>query len=510
MSFTKKDLKQIKARGMEPGQVTLQLERFKRGFSYLPLDRPATAGDGIRRLEEEEIRELGQLYEEKQKLLDIQKFVPASGAATRMFKDAFDVFQQGIGSLDQVKESHPDTHELIDRLEDFPFHEYFMETLRMKGLDPEQLVRERNVNRLLKYLLTEEGINLGNLPKGLIRFHRYDRETRTPFEEHLVEGALHASHHQGMVQIHFTLSPEHRSGFEDISARATGMYASRHKVNYRISFSEQKPSTDTIAATMDNEPFRNEDGSILFRPGGHGALLENLQDLKADLIFIKNIDNVAPDRIKDITVRYKKALAGYMLQSWDEIQQWKSKLDSDPGAETIKSAMNYMQDSLCFTIPPNIRRGKKEALVLYLRKKLDRPLRVCGMVPNQGDPGGGPFWAKNQDGSVSLQIAESNQIDPEDRDQQDIAKGATHFNPVDIVCTFTRPGGGHYSLIEYRDPDTGFISRKSKDGRDLKALELPGLWNGSMSDWNTLFVEVPLETFNPVKKINDLLRENHR
>ena len=346
-----------------------------------------------------------------------------------------------------------------------------------------------------------------------MKFHTYTSGARTPFEEHLVEGALYSTDKDGKSRLHFTVSPEHQKGFEQLLEEVKSSYENELKVSFDVSFSQQKPSTDTIAVDIENEPFRENDGSLLFRPGGHGALIENLNDLDADVIFIKNIDNVVPDRLKDETVKYKKALAGYLLKVQKVLHFYQEELNEKHYVALdhafLAAASNFLENTLN-TVPAESQYyTEKEELYYYLKEKLNRPLRVCGMVKNEGEPGGGPFWAKNSDGTISLQVAESVQIDPANIDQQNIAKHATHFNPVDLVCAVKNYKGEKYDLTKFTDPATGFISIKSKDGKELKAQELPGLWNGAMSNWNTLFVEVPILTFNPVKTVNDLLREQH-
>jgi hypothetical protein len=316
------------------------------------------------------------------------------------------------------------------------------------------------------------------------------------------------------VSLHFTVSPEHQKAFEKHVDEILPKYEELFGVEYRVSFSQQKLSTDTIAVSPDNEPFRNNDGSLLFRPAGHGALLENLNDLDADLIFIKNIDNVVPDQLKSVTVEYKKSLAGFLLSLQEQIFYYQKMLKEHHPASLesgfYAEAANFLENVLNISPPGNQYYSEKEELYHYFNMKFNRPIRVCGMVKNQGEPGGGPFFALNRDGSVSLQIVESSQIDFTNPDQSALAKQASHFNPVDLVCAVKNYAGEKYNLLKYSDPETGFISSKSKDGKELKAQELPGLWNGAMSDWNTIFIEVPIETFNPVKTINDLLREEHQ
>ena len=379
-----------------------------------------------------------------------------------------------------------------------------------EGKPIEELIDEGNYKAVIACLLNEEGLNYGKLPKGLLQFHAYDDCVRTPLEEHLVEGALYAAGKDGKVYVHFTVSPEHRPLFEALVAQKKAEYESKFGVTYNISFSEQKSSTDTVAATIDNEPFRNDDGTILFRPGGHGALIENLNDIDADVVFIKNIDNVVPDRLKDPTVRFKKVIAGVLVTLQQQAFDYIRLLDTGKYThEDLEKMIRFMRDELCQR-NPNLKNLEDTEMAVYLRQKLNRPMRVCGMVKNVGEPGGGPFLAYNQDGTISLQILESSQIDTNNEEYVKMFKSGTHFNPVDLVCAVKDYQGRPFDLPKYVDPQTGFISSKSKNGKELKALELPGLWNGAMSDWNTVFVEVPLETFNPVKTVNDLLREQHQ
>jgi hypothetical protein len=344
----------------------------------------------------------------------------------------------------------------------------------------------------------------------LLKFHRYEDGARTPLEEHLVEGALYAAGKDGSVNVHFTVSPEHRALFEKLVEEKVAVYEGKFGVKYNVSFSEQKSSTDTVAATIDNEPFRNEDGTILFRPGGHGALIENLNDLDADIVFIKNIDNVVPDRLKGDTVTYKKLIAGVLATLQHKVFEYMYLLESgDYTHAQLEGIIRFMRDDLGIR-NPQLKNLEDADLVIYMKQKLNRPIRVCGMVKNVGEPGGGPFLAYNEDGTISLQILESSQIDKNNAEYVKMFESGTHFNPVDLVCGIKDWQGNKFDLKQYVDPKTCFISSKSKNGKELKALELPGLWNGAMSNWNTIFVEVPLETFNPVKTVNDLLRPQHQ
>lgn len=508
--FTADDIKQIQARGSRPEEVMQQIENFRNGFPFLPVVRAATAGDGIICLNDGEIEKYENLYNSKIGTgIQPMKFVPASGAASRMFSALF----AALGELERgesvnaVLAKSGAARIFYEQVNRFAFFGDLESCIRKAGL-------ELNLRNILGYLLSPEGLNYGSLPKGMLSFHRYGDYIRTPFEEHLAEGALYARDHQNRVTLHFTVSPEHEEGFRNLFEKAVDRLSTQYGVSFCVDFSYQKPTTDTIAVDLYNEPFREKDGSLLFRPGGHGALLENLNDLDADLIFIKNIDNIVPDRLKPVTVRYKKVLAGILLYYQEKIHHYqkflneKSHYSLDSGF--LAEAANYMENNLNTTPASDQYYTAREEIVQYLREKYNRPVRVCGMVKNQGEPGGGPFWAVNGDGTCSLQIAESVQIDMSDPHKAGIAGKSTHFNPVDLVCGVRNYKGEKYDLPIFRDISTGFISRKSKDGKELKALELPGLWNGAMSDWITLFVEVPVETFHPVKTVNDLLRDEHQ
>jgi hypothetical protein len=508
--FSPEDIRQIKARGSNSEEVLQQIEYFRKGFPFLRITEAATVGKGIIRLSDDEIHRFEGLYARKtEEGLSIMKFVPASGAASRMFKSLFSALENLKAGKNEkeVLSTHRDVAEFLEKMPDFAFYSELMACLDKAGLKP-------GLETCLEFLLTEKGLNYGNLPKGLLLFHRYEGFERTPFEEHMAEGAMYAMEHNKNVMLHFTVSPEHEKVFRQLFEKIEAGYEIEYGAVYNVSFSQQKPSTDTIAVGTDNEPFREKDGSLLFRPAGHGALLENLNDLDADLVFIKNIDNVVPDNYKEATIQYKKVIAGLLLHFQERIFEYQKMLH-ERHPHTLESgflaeAANFLENSLNVK-PQDVQYyTEKEELVQYLKEKYDRPIRVCGMVKNEGEPGGGPFFAVNPDGTVSLQIAESVQIDPHDPVQVKIARHATHFNPVDLVCGLKNYKGVKYDLLRFRDPTTGFISKKSKDGRDLKAQELPGLWNGSMSDWNTLFVEVPVETFNPVKTVNDLLRKQHQ
>lgn len=464
--------------GLTPAALETQLKNFREGFPFLPVTRAASCGDGIRVLDAAGIEQAAARYDRAKESLRVVKFVPASGAATRMFKDLFEFVREGRRTAV--------VGELLANRRRFAF---WPELRTIIGDDADELRTVENI--------VAEGLRYGETPKGLVSFHRYGDEVRKAVEEHLVEGAQYAAT-GGEVKIHFTVSPEHLTRFEALLAEKIPGYESRFGVKYRISFSVQDPSTDTLAVNPDCTPFRRADGRLLFRPAGHGALIGNLGKIDADIVFVKNIDNVTTDARRSDTVLYKKALAGVLLALQERIFEYLMALEV-PGAE-LEPIAAFIENELCVKLP-------KDYGTALLRQVLDRPIRVCGMVRNEGEPGGGPFWVAGADGLETLQIAESNQIAPEKRE---LMRSATHFNPVDLVCSFRTSKGGRFDLREFVDPATGFISRKSDGGRELLAQELPGLWNGAMARWNTVFVEVPITTFSPVKVVTDLLRPEHQ
>ena len=499
-----KDKEQLAQKGISEEKLNEQLNCFKTGFPYLKLYAAASVEEGILKLTEEEQQAFAEAWDEAAKSLHIVKFVPASGAASRMFKDLFSFSE---ASYDVPTTDFEKT--FFNNLEHYAFFcalDAQCKTLHNKNC--EELLKEGEYKKIVNALLQKEGLNYGQLPKGLLLFHRYEDSVRTPAEEHLVEGALYAKEDDDTVNVHFTVSPEHRSLFEAHIKENVPALEEKFGVKYNISFSEQKSSTDTVAATPNNEPFRQDNGSLLFRPAGHGALIENLNDIAADILFIKNIDNVVPDRLKPETVHNKKLLAGVLVSLQKKTFKYLQLLESGQYSPIdLQEIKLFLEKELCCkTLLPL--EGK--ALADYLYQKLNRPMRICGMVPNVGEPGGGPFLVYNQDGSISLQILESSQINMDDEKSKAIFVKGTHFNPVDLVCAVKNYKGEKFNLPDFVDKTTGFISLKSKNGRELKALELPGLWNGAMSDWNTVFVEVPLITFNPVKTVNNLIREQHQ
>lgn len=507
MMLTQDDKALLSKKGISEEQIAAQLDCFKKGFPFLKLEAAASVGNGIVSPDACALKNYVQAWEDyKKEGHVIMKFVPASGAASRMFKNLFEF----LGSDNDVPTTDFEK-KFFAEIEHFAFFDDLNEAcLKNTGKGIHQLIAANDYKSVVSNLLESAGLNYGSLPKGLLKFHKYEDGARTPLEEHLVEGALYASSEGDKVNVHFTVSSEHRALFEKLVTEKSAEYTRKYNVIYNVSFSEQKPSTDTVAADMENLPFRDEKGRLVFRPGGHGALIENLNDLNADIVFIKNIDNVVPDRLKADTVTYKQLIAGVLVTLQKKAFDYIRLIDSGKYThQEIEEIIRFVQQDLCCR-NPKIKDLEDGDLVLYLKSRLNRPMRVCGMVKNVGEPGGGPFLAYNADGTVSLQILESSQIDMNDPEKKAMFEKGTHFNPVDLVCALRDYKGNNFDLLKYVDKATGFISYKSKNGKDLKALELPGLWNGSMSDWNTVFVEVPLTTFNPVKTVNDLLREQHQ
>ncbi len=504
--LSQEDLKQITEKGITEQQIAVQLEEFKTGFPFLKLEAAAAIGKGIVAPDEQERKKMIEAWNEyKAAGNKIVKFVPASGAASRMFKNmfAFLTADYDVPTTDFEKA-------YFDNIEKFAFFKALDgKCVENCGAGVKELIAKGEYKAVVANMLNAEGLNYGQLPKGLLLFHNYPEGPRTPMEEHLVEGALYAASN-GEANVHFTVSHEHMALFEKKVEEKKDGYADKYGIKYNISFSEQKPSTDTMAANPDNTPFRTEDGKLLFRPGGHGALIENLNEIDADVIFIKNIDNVVPDRLKQETVDYKQVIAGVLVTLQKKAFEYLNLLDTgNYDHEQLEEMIRFVQRDLCCR-KNDIKLLEDAELVIYLRKKLNRPMRVCGVVKNVGEPGGGPFLTYNQDGTVSLQILESSQIDKSNAEYQKMFTEGTHFNPVDLVCAVKDYKREPFDLPKFVDKTTGFISSTSKTGKELKALELPGLWNGAMSDWNTIFVEVPLGTFNPVKTVNDLLREQHQ
>lgn len=510
------DQKTIAAKGILEDQLVNQIKQFKNGFPYINLVSPATTTDGIVRLGESELEHLIDYYSENRSAYSILKFVPASGAASRMFKQLFEFIEtyKDKAIPDSVLTQNDDFNSVSNffaKLDKFAFYEDLKAVLKSADLDLDNLLSKGDYVTILEYLLLDTGLGYGNKPKALLKFHRYETGNRLALEEHLVEAAVYSADHDGNASVHFTISPEHKSSFKAAINKVKKSYESLFNVKFNITYSEQKPSTDTVAVDMANKPFRNADETLLFRPGGHGALIENLNDLKEEIVFVKNIDNIVPDSLREETYRYKKAIGGLLMELQDTCFQHLEWLDmGDLEEEELIEIADFAKNKLNIDLTDAFDGFSEIEKIDFLYNKLNRPMRVCGMVKNEGEPGGGPFWVEDENGTRSLQIVESSQIDKNDKKQIKILSQATHFNPVDLVCGLYDFKGNKFNLPDYIDPQTGFISIKSKDGRELKALELPGLWNGAMADWITVFVETPIITFNPVKTVNDLLRPQHQ
>lgn len=496
---------QIIAQGMDPETVAGQIDNFKNGFPFLKITGPATPKNGIKVLSEDDLTYFKNTYPSLASKIDVVKFVPASGAASRMFKDLF-AFLEGDGDLSKSAF----VQKFMNQIDNFAFYDDLNQALIDQGTSIKDCLDRKDYKAILAALLDENGLGYGSLPKGLLRFHSYPEGNRTPANEHMIEGMQYAVGKENTVQIHFTVSPEHEGKFKEEIAKIQPGLEKGSSLKFNISYSQQKKYTDTIAVDESNEPFREDDGSILFRPAGHGALLENLNEIIADLIFIKNIDNVVPDRLKPETKTYKIAIGGLLLQTQEKVFSALKSLDDGVSKDSVENAKQIFTQDVGAKLPSDFDTYTLEQKGIFLKSKLNRPIRVCGMVKNTGEPGGGPFWIQEKDGSQSLQILETAQIDLDDPQSKTFMEASTHFNPVDLVCGTKNYKGESFDLMKYRDMETGFITEKSKSGRELKALELPGLWNGSMSGWNTIFVEVPLITFNPVKTVNDLLRDEHQ
>jgi hypothetical protein len=512
--FKERDNKQLKEKGIDLKAAEQQIGFLKKGFPFMKLAKAATTQQGIKRLTDKQIKEFVAKYE-KAGETNCVKFIPASGAASRMFKALFEfdeLFRQSNYDPKILsREAYKHVKECFDRIKDFAFYPELEKAVAKSGTTLVDAMGKKNYHIIVDSLLGGDGMNYGNLPKGLLTFHRYDHNSRTAVEEHLVEGSGYATKNGAAVKIHLTVSPEHKTSFESLMKKVQKKYEDLLQVKFEVSYSVQKPSTDTLAIDDKNEPFRESNGSLHFRPGGHGALLENLNDIDADIVFIKNIDNVTHDRNKGDTITYKKALAGLLIHYQEKIFNYLHMLEKPAmvSPELIKEITGFLGEETGTTV--NLKSlNQADQVAEFLFTKLNRPIRVCGMVQNVGEPGGGPFWTVESDGGKSLQIVESSQVNHHDPEQAALLNSATHFNPVDLVCGIKDYKGKKFNLMKYRDPNTGFISKKFKNGKPLKALELPGLWNGSMAQWNTIFVEVPMNTFTPVKTMHDLLRPEHQ
>ena len=500
---TSEDLIQLQGLGLSVDRVQAQIDNFKQGFPKTRLDAPATPDNGgIRVLDDKEIARYEKQYQSLGKGLRILKFVPASGAATRMFKDLYAFSSTYFGVASNFAKEFPEVQQFLENIHTFAFFNDLKACMMAADLDIEEYLQRGDYSTVINFLLKEQYLGYGSLPKALLKFHRYGEVQRTPFEEHIVEGALYARSSDGTVNLHFTISPEHRAAFRRKIAEVKHYYESTFGITLKITFSEQKHYTDIIAVDEQNQPIRDDEGRLVFRPGGHGALIENLNEQHADLIFVKNIDNVVPDWMKHTTVIYKQVIAGMLLDLRQRTADALRTLDSRPDKRTLNKIARFAKEELNIMVP-------EDCDARTLHNLLNRPIRICGMVKNLGEPGGGPFYTIDSMGRRSLQIVESAQVNHNDPQQEALFQASTHFNPVDLVCCTKNYRGRYFDLRQYVDPMTGFISKKTKGAVTLKSQELLGLWNGAMADWITLFVEVPVATFNPVKTVNDLLRKEH-
>ena len=494
------------AQGLTIEEVGRQLALFRRGVPSVRLNRPCIAGDGIVVIPESERPSLLAAYEEARRTHRLTKFVPASGAASRMFREWYRCLTAG-GFADEAARTA-----FVGDLKRYAFFPDLRAAIASRGADLESLIGKGEDAPILKSVMTEEGLNYGCLPKALLKFHAYPEGSRTALEEHLVEAALYARDAENVSRVHFTVSREHESAIRTLLARVIRDYESRLDTVFAVGISTQDPATDTVAVDPENRPFRDDRGKPVFRPGGHGSLLRNLNLLDEDVIFLKNIDNTVPDRLKAETSLWKKLLAGCLIRLQEEIFASVRLLAGGGGTEEeLERMRDFAGKRVNIGFPTGFRELSLSERRSFFFRKLNRPLRVCGMVKNEGEPGGGPFWVEDADGSggASLQIIEESQIDRNDPKQRAVWSSATHFNPVDLVCGVRDFQGRKFDLPAFIDPATAAITRKSEKGRELLALERPGLWNGSMAFWNTVFVEVPLSTFNPVKTVTDLLRPQH-
>ncbi len=505
-SWSARDLERISSEGLTVEEAERELALFQRGVSPVRLNRPCREGDGIVSLAAKEEAELLKVYEEALRTKRFIKFIPASGAASRMFKEWYRrLHDEGF-----CEKNEEDS--FIRDLKRYCFFPDLQAVFAGQRQDPEELIKKREYATILRLILTEEGLNYGGLPKALLKFHDYPEGCRTPLEEHLVEAAFYTRDGQNCSHLHFTVSSEHENAVRGYLQQVIGKYESRLHTVFKVGLSMQSTGTNTLAVDLGKRPFRDGEGGLVFRPGGHGSLLTNLNDLDADIVFLKNIDNCVPDRLKEQTIRWKKILAGYLITLQDGIFHRLRLLSAgNPGEADLAQIARFCRKKLHLVIPPGFSKRSPAERRSFLFEKLNRPLRVCGMVKNEGEPGGGPFWVDHSDGTgaLSLQIVEESQIDRNESGQRTLWESSTYFNPVDLVCGVRDYRGEKFDLTRFIDQDWSTISRKSEQGRDLLALERPGLWNGSMAYWNTLFVEVPLVTFNPVKSVTDLLRPQH-
>ena len=518
ISFTKVDLEQMESLGISAAKVFKQIDTFRRSDFFVRLKRPCTLGDGVRKIEDSDDLKLFNEHSSAAKPGRFMKFVPASGAATRMFQSLLQIFylpqylekEELRRRLDQGVSIACDFKRFVDEIDRFPFVHSLREVLSRDGFVLDETVQDGQFRMLLEYLLTERGLNYGKLPKAMLLFHSYPEEQRTAFEEHLAESVDYLGPDASGIGLHFTISEQHETDFQALRDNICRRYAERFNTAFDVSFSFQKSSTNTIAADTRGYPFRDRFGRIHFRPAGHGALIENLNDLESDLVYIKNIDNIVPDRLKAPVCFWKKILGGYLVRIQKAIHSFLLRMQGPESDQAVKEAAAFADRELFLNFPAGFHDWSAENKRFFVHDFLDRPIRVCGVVPNAGEPGGAPFWVEDEKGNLSVQIVEKAQVDLSSPEQTAIWNSSTHFNPVDIVCSLRDFEGKPFDLLKFVDPKAVIITRKTMDGTDIQALELPGLWNGGMAKWTTIFIEVPAITFNPVKSFLDLLRPEHQ
>ncbi len=499
-------------------QIIENVIQINQGMSSVRLEKPCVINDGIKKIEEKEYPELIAFHSRASAAGRLLKFVPASGAASRMYRKLEILFHSNKNSsLDDLRIDADEgiseaafAVRYFENIKKFAFYPELAESVKKSGHDLDRLINGKNLKAVIDYTLYKKGLNFKGLPKGLVPFHQYENEKRTAFEEHLVEAVSYTADITGKSKLHFTISPDHLNILEDFFSSILPEYQKKG-LAFDISFSDQKKSTDTLSLLDDGSVLRDSYGDIVYRPAGHGALLENLNELNGDIVFIKNVDNVIQDRYKDTTIKYKKMLCGYLLKIQQATFSFLNQLENDdnPGA-LINRIEEFAKKTYCLIPAKEYSGYSPEEKNKYWTRQLNRPLRVCGMVKNEGHPGGGPFWVRNNRGELTKQIIEGSQVDFGNESQKKIFNSSTHFNPVDLVCGIRDYKGEKFDLLKFRDESAGFVSKKSFNGKQINALELPGLWNGSMSDWLTVFIEAPQITFTPVKEINDLLNEVHQ
>ncbi len=508
------DFIKIYNRNIKIETVEFQFNILKNGIPKINLDRAAIKNDGIVTISEDEAKYFSNFYDEKKTNLKLKKFVPASGAASRMFKflnEFLNEFKHGEESINAYINRKKDKNLpiFLVAIDKFPFYKDVLEVTKANFLDYNSWEKDSKDFGFIKTMLSQKHFDFANKPKGILPFHQYDDHTATAIEEHLNECVFYSSSNEKSF-LHFTVSEEHQNDFQNIINDIKEKVEAISNVSINVKYSYQDKATDVIAVDLEGKPFRDENGNIIFRPGGHGALIQNLNNLNADIVFIKNIDNVIQNHIETIAL-YKKALAGILIQHQEAIFKFMKMLnDSSISNEDLTEIVKYIKSKLNIAIKDDFVKYTKESKIDHLITILNRPIRVCGMVKNEGEPGGGPFWVTDKKGKTFLQIIESSQIDTKDEKQVKIFESATHFNPVDLVCGIKDYNGQKFDLTQYIDANSGFVVEKNQNGKAYKAFELPGLWNGAMAKWLTLFVEVPLITFNPVKTVNDLLKPAHQ